>query len=447
MNFILKLIEINVRLCSVFIINKESRKKFRSNLMLKLTNPIIYKRYVNTLKKLKAKSQQSKIKVAFLVGEPQKWNCQILYDLLSKHPNFEPIVLLSPVTEITNKTLSYLASIEDLENFFKNLNVKWKRAYDKKSQKYLPLEIFKPDIVFYPQPWGLDQKTQGILKTSEIALTCYTPYCFHMFNSKTNYTAKFHARLWTYFVECDDYRTLYMQKHNAQNCITVGNVKLDHYIYKPIKANSESKSLDHQKKIHIIYAPHHSFGGQYRMATFAENGEFILNLARQHPEFQWTFKPHPRLKDEIIINKILTKEQTEQYYKDWEEIGQVHNSGNYQNLFDSSDLMITDCISFLAEYFPSAKPLIFLESKKPKIAQFSTLGKEITEHYYRVTDNNALKETFDLLTQGKQDPLKHIRLEKINALGFNSVQTASVRILNYLEEQMSLKKSVIDEKI
>lgn len=47
----------------------------------------------------------------------------------------------------------------------------------------------------------------------------------------------------------------------------------------------------------------------------------MLDWAKCHPEFKWVFKPHPRLKNALIKNNIMSEEEVERYYSEWEKIG------------------------------------------------------------------------------------------------------------------------------
>jgi len=66
------------------------------------------------------------------------------------------------------------------------------------------------------------------------------------------------------------------------------------------------------------------------------------------------FKPHPRLKYELVQHGIMTMAEADEYYDAWRSIpnASVYEQGNYFGLFVESTLMITDCISFLGEYLP-----------------------------------------------------------------------------------------------
>ncbi len=73
----------------------------------------------------------------------------------------------------------------------------------------------------------------------------------------------------------------------------------------------------------------------------------------------------------------------------------------YRDIFKSSDVMITDCMSFLAEYFPSEHPLTRLVNLKSPI--YNSLGDLILSPYYNVYDNEMLEKTFLDVVINKND--------------------------------------------
>ena len=76
----------------------------------------------------------------------------------------------------------------------------------------------------------------------------------------------------------------------------------------------------------------------------------------------------------------MSEKEVEDYYANWQKIGNVIESGNYFELFAESDLMITDCGSFLVEYFLTQKPLIHLLRKDAR--EQSSLNERILKYYY-----------------------------------------------------------------
>ncbi|MDR2628809.1 MAG: hypothetical protein LBC30_02350, partial [Puniceicoccales bacterium] len=135
--------------------------------------------YSQHLQNLQKVVKYRKIRVVFLVNEASKWHCGSLYDLFENSNHFESLILVTKritcyeTTEEFNGTFS----------FFKNTGMRMECAYDSIKHRYLDLKNFSPDIVFYQQPWGIDH-VQSISSVANFALTCYTPYCFHMMCSE-----------------------------------------------------------------------------------------------------------------------------------------------------------------------------------------------------------------------------------------------------------------------
>ena len=78
----------------------------------------------------------------------------------------------------------------------------------------------------------------------------------------------------------------------------------------------------------------------------------------------------------------MTEQEVDNYYKEWEKISTYCNNGNYAKLFLESKALITDCASFLVEYFCTKKPVIHLISSSCGIIPKFPL-KRIIETYYK----------------------------------------------------------------
>ena len=276
------------------------------------------------------KNRKNAINVIFLSFENEKWGYQSLYDLLSKDERFNPIVLVG-ITSYKHKEKNVQFDLERNYNFFKSRGINVDYIY--KDNKYLDLQSFSPDIVFYEQQWGLPKKLRPQV-VSKYALTYYCAYSFQLFNYESDYMQKFHSFLYKFFTDsiCNIERYESYHTGNSKNCVAVGYSKLDEYLEN--KVFDINKYWKEPKKFKIIYSPHHSFTAKgLRMGTFKENGQFILNLAKNNPDTTWIFKPHPRLKTALVKNNIMTETEIEEYYKSWENVGRVYTQGDYINIF------------------------------------------------------------------------------------------------------------------
>ena len=298
-------------------------------------------------------------------------------------------------------------------------------AYEPHTNTFLSLEHFKLDIIFYQQPWGI-AKAQSIFATSKFALSCYVPYCFEdgIVMLKRNFY-HFHGLL---FREYSNHQLIvqdYIQAGFPKKHIkAVGWPKLESYL----------ENTNNLKK-YVIYAPHHSIEpNSIRLGTFAWNGHFMLAYAKQHPQFNWIFKPHPRCRVSFL-NEGLFKSQQEldDYYDQWAKIGQVCEQGNYIDLFQQTKCLITDCSSFLVEFLPTEQPLIHLRRHDDNSS--ANIVKQIVDAYYPVYDLETLKRTLYLVLEKGNDPMRQARLDKLQKLQL--VQPASNNIIRDLEESLS----------
>ena len=378
------------KLTSWIIPSKQCRilyKDFLISLDLKKDFVLVHENYERKLKNLQNKTD--KIKVAFLIRENQKWTYQSLYEKLEKSEKFEPIILVS-ILELVSKGKDKIRNnLEKNYNFFKSKGMNVDYAY--KDGSFVDLKKFNIDMLFYDQPWDLPNlhKPHNV---SEFALTFYASYSYELIDNRQHYMSDFHKFLYKFFVDNELNLNRYesYMKGNSDNCIVTGYIKLDEYL----KPSQECKIWKDKDKFKIIYAPHHSFEKKgIHFATFDKNGKFILELAKKHPETTWVFKPHPRFKYALVRNNIMTENEAEEYFEEWNKIGTVYDCGNYINLFQTSDLMITDSISFLAEYILSGHPIIRLLSSNH--AKMNQIGDKINNVCYATRDNNELYKNFN----------------------------------------------------
>ena len=104
-------------------------------------------------------------------------------------------------------------------------------------------------------------------------------------------------------------------------------------------------------------------------------------------------------------------EEYDDYINSWNSLvnAEAVFDGNYIDIFKQSDAMITDSVSFLAEYQFTGKPLLLLESGKQLYNDF---GNELLKILYRCKhdDSKAIEAFIDKVLDDK-DSMKNIRKE------------------------------------
>lgn len=375
---------------------------------------------------------KKKVRVLFLIRENQKWVYQSLYEILEKDSNFEPLIVVSLLTIVHCGKDSTRNNLDDNYKFFKEKNMNVQYAY--KNNKYIDLKKFNADIVFYDEPWDLP-KIHKPEYVSRFALTCYSSYSYPLLHYKEEYFIDFYNSLFRYFIEDDTMQDWYesLNKRKIDNYVKTGFIKFDEYLN--VK---DSKSFDwkEKQKIKVIYAPHHSFEKRsLNLATFRENGRFILELAKKYPQTTWVFKPHPRFKHRLLKNKIMSESEVANYYEEWGKYGIIHQSGSYFGMFWESDLLITDSSSFLAEYLPTKKPVIRLVNKKQ--VKFNKTGKEIIKSYYNTENNYEIEKIFREIVINKNDVKKEDR-KLISEKLFNINEPVCNKIFKTIRKDLRL---------
>lgn len=145
------------------------------------------------------------------------------------------------------------------------------------------------------------------------------------------------------------------------------------------------------------------------MSTFRWSHEVMLETAREHPEVQWLYKPHPNLRYSVVRNKVMSRDEYLAYEAAWQALpnGAVYDAGDYFDHFRTSDALITDCGSFLAEYLPTGKPIVWLVSERS--VGLNAIGEALAEGYYRASSREELRERFEAVILRHDDPLAETR--------------------------------------
>ncbi len=452
----------HVNICFLGAVLKINREKLTllNNKFLNLTNLFrsnnndlkkynveeqIRENYSNVLKRIKKESQSHKINVIFLFNSTScaKFSYDSLCENLLKNPKFNVKVLISCTTAFEYNKYERKHLKEKLVNnynYFRAKGYDVDYAYDVQNDKFIDLAIFKPDIVFYTEPWEIAY-VHDIETVSKFALTCFCIYGTSMHNGSYEYEDPFYRRLFKYFMDNYDAYDLMIQNGvNPEGLQVVGSIKLDAYL----------KSLDNSKiqwktenKKRVIYAPHHSFSKDtiLKYGTFDKNYQYFLDYAKTHQDVEFIFKPHPVLKKEVVRRELMTEKEIEHYFEQWQALpnAQVYEVGDYYDMFRTSDLMITDCNSFLSEYLPTQKPVIHLISENS--VGYNAYGLKIIGGYYKSNSNEETEKLLNDLLYNNNDPLQEKRLQILDTSFCWNKNGVSNEIANAIEKLLN------DEKI
>lgn len=423
-----------------FYIIKLHRGRFLSE---KAWKSYILQKHLLAVEKIKSRLEnvEEKLHIVFYVCEKSKWNCQKIYEILKKHPKVKLTFVLDEndvtSTEFISKDRAREINQKNYD-FYRSIDGNVNRTFDDGTGlPFIKLEDINPDIIFFQQPWG--KMGEYPAKLLGKALGVYIPYFYIIMDWDEGHFNRvpFNYYLWKYFAQTKLHKQMHLKFDplaEAQIVVT-GYPKLDVF-YEEIRveANVYWKVNDSKVK-RIVYAPHHSVGdSNLKMSTFEYYYKEFLSLAKSNPNFQWVYKPHPTILKSVVQFGIMSQDEYLNYVKEWNNLpnSSVNEEGNYFDLFRTSDALITDSISFLAEYLPTKKPI--LQLMRDGSAPLNQVGVELTRNYYKATSFQEIQTFLENIVTLGNDNLKEERLKALDVVMPSAEEASQVIIQSIFTE-------------
>ena len=378
----------------------------------KYFNDVMRRVFAASAKKI---SRKDKIKIGFSLCDAAMWCGDKLYKLFADNPRFEQTIFLymQAANENELKQRDFAQAITKFKA--RGLNV----VPVVEGETVIPKQDVLIFLIPYPNCYPDDFQTPVL--TAETLVT-YIPYTFEV-SLADMYKWPVYEIGWKIFFDSDWNRQL-----GALNCVTGGaNFYFSGYPKLDIFADDNKFSFPWKmirpdaKK--IIWAPHWTIvtpltPRKYAYANFQYVYKFMYEFAKNHPETSWVVKPHPKLLTVAVESGIFPSvEAFEEYIQAWNDLpnAQFFTGGYYQDIFATSDGMIHDSGSFVAEYQYTHKPMIYLTRPEQ---HFNEPGKKILDASYCVDgrDLNAIAAAIQKIFIDGEDPLKGARQKVFDEL-------------------------------
>ena len=335
---------------------------------------------------------KEKIRIAFVLHEQTQWFGAELYNLFARNEKFETTFFMcARITGATGNRLfekDFWRSIEQINSCVSGVIVPEGRKV------YFPPQ----DVLIYltPFPSTVPFALRGENLTPE-TLVAHIPYAFDIsIRSKEYYNRLMFRVAWKVFFSSVAGLEMFAKKNavGMPRGVFSGYPRMDAFFKRDVQFTFDWKMARPDAK-KIIWAPHWSINSDVKFATFQWNFEFMYEFAKSHPETSWVVKPHPALFDTAVKENVFESVAAfEQYLRAWDALpnAKVVVGAYYQAIFATSDAMIHDSDTFIAEYQYVDKLMIFLTRDTQK---FNTLGKKILRASYLVDGQNfdAIAET------------------------------------------------------
>lgn len=345
------------------------------------------------------------IKVAFILSDLGKWKTETLYNKMLQNKRFEPIILVAPYIDRDNSGIDVLCSyLEEKGYYYQAL---------KRGQKIR--EVFRPNILFYQEPYNRILEKNIRYKYNLKSLFCYVPYFSHIIDEQWSLNQIMLNLAWQIYFEnqisisgCQRIMT-----NKGENCMVTGLPIMDQYLKKPNYYKDPWKGSSEKKR--IIWAPHHTIMAESWVctSTFFSYCEYMLSLAKKYKDqIQIAFKPHP-----VLLSKLYEtwgKEKTDNYYSEWEKYENTQLVlGEYIGLFMHSDALIHDCTSFTVEYHYTQNPVMYLVKDENHAIGLNEFGKLAFDLHYKGKNEEDIEMFINNVINGK-DEMKEARIKFYN---------------------------------
>lgn len=408
----------------------------------KKTEPIKFRldyyRYKRRMPKIEEViAAKERVKVVFFPINIGMWKNDYLFQMMMGDPHFEPYVIsfFVPGDNIDFQRRNQ----EEMREYFTSKGYPYFDMYDFEKNEWFDIEAFHPDLVFYTQAVNVSYKRYNIQSLWYSSLFYYIPYCLLMENeTKSDNTllfniskavfapSEYHKKAWSAFI------------NKGRNIVVSGYPSFDYLINPQHKPFYAWKCGDNKKR--VIWAPHHSIASYDLLSysNFLTIADEMMELAKKYQDsIQFVFKPHPRLRPKLEQTKGWGIERTTSYYNLWATMSNTsYEDGAYYDLFLTSDAMIHDCSTFMAEYLLTGKPVMF-NLRDESHLDLNQYAKECYKHHYIGKNINDIEAFLIDVVIGGNDIMKSKRQSYIdNNLKGKEIDSVAETIFNTIKGQL-----------
>lgn len=412
----------------------ENRSKLEvSNLKLELEE--LKNRYNMLL--LNQFNSQKKIKnpkkhVLFLIHNMSIWTALSgIYEEMKERKDVEVFVLAIQAQE--NSSPHQKSYSSNTEKYLKEERIKYDKINPDDIDRFLAyMTSINPDYVIRQSPWDADIPWMYSSMNLARYKLIYIPY--HTLDITENFKPEnFAVEINQNFHLCCDkiYCLSENQLEKAKKTFIgrkeilkfLGNTKFE-YITKHNQVKSE---LAQSPMLKILWAPHHSLNDEWiAFGTFEKNCLEFIEIAKKYKD-----KIHIRLRKHPLLEQSIRRIDEKLYDKflaEWEKLENtsIDDEWNYLKSFDWSDILITDGVSFIAEYPFTGKPVLFIENEKH--LKFNRNGEICKEYSYVIKNNFEIYKYIDKILNNELKIKREVFLKMKNE--FLKTINASKNIVN-----------------
>ncbi|MCQ2241402.1 glycosyltransferase [Treponema sp.] len=249
-----------------------------------------------------------------------------------------------------------------------------------------------------------------------------------------------------YRIFCDNNETLEMAKeisNHYEDSISVSGCSKMDSLFNAKKINFDKKFIKT-----ILICPHHTVREwKLQISTFLAYSDFYIELFKKYSNILFVFRPHPLLFTTLREDDLWGNQKCDEYLNKINSFENVIYSteGDYFDYFVTSDAMIHDCGSFVAEYIYTKKPQLYLLKNEESKNQFTDFGKDMLKVNYEGYNQNDIIDFIENVVLKNDDKLE-LEREKFSRQIMVNYPYATIFIESVLKENLTKKDFFEDYK-
>lgn len=397
---------------------------------------------------LKIKNHEP-INVLFVCHEPALWNMfESLYKAMETDLSFHPLVVALPYKHSTLPEDQYKDA--GMFDFCETRGIKVVSGYDISKNEWLNPASLMPDYVFFQTPYNSFPSNWSVAQISMMARACYIPYyATNLFRGEVDdvvHPASFFRFVSLAFIESSFSQKRLVNKFQDQNwfnknkVVLSGHPKLDYLIEKN-DFNGKVWKRGIRKDIkRILWTPRWTTANG--TCHFFNYKDFFISFCKEHQNVDFILRPHPLCLQNFLKTGELTEinlAKMEMEYDNSKNMA-LNRTGEYQDTFLTSDVLVSDVSSMMFEYLATGKPIVYTH----RVDVYNELGRKLSECFYWVNNSTELKTTLEMLLLGN-DPLKEKRKILMAEVLFIPEGGAGLRIKETIQSNFNTSAIMIGE--
>lgn len=304
------------------------------------------------LRKIKNYPLNKPYKVGFIVQLFTIWDKQIdIYEEMLKRKDIQVFMFVVPDYDFKNdkilNTYENNKFIKKYKNAIKTLD---------NQGKWLDLKQYNLDYIFYPRPYEdylPKQYRSNII--SKYCRCCYIPYYLRGTSNYDDTRNPFFDNIYCLFMD-SDYQKKLVESHYPISH-KFGVKKIFSLGYPVLARFLEYPKIEKIKT--ITWTPRWSMDPIVGGSNFLKYCDNFLTLI-ENKKYNYIFRPHPLMFDELIKKGYIDEKFKINFLKKLNENNVLFDTNSLiEDIFEKTDLLITDISSIIPQFFITGRPLIY----------------------------------------------------------------------------------------